>query len=176
MLKKTSFLMGYFFLALPLMAYGFDCNRPDFGVYIQDLNKDGYFVKYKERGGISYYNYTGPCHMDMHPHEKNSLTFAFIHDQLYARIAIIPENKERSEDIRDRMEKNVSRHVGTQPYSIKQDGDWWVYQWFNEKDGLKYKVKIHSRTHVGKSACYYEPLRTKLKNLSQTDDPASLAD
>jgi hypothetical protein len=57
---------------------------------------------------------------------------------------------------------------------MKQDGDWWVYQWFNKKDNLKYKVKVHSKTNEGKSVCYYEPLRAKLKNINEADDPAAL--
>lgn len=175
MLKKTSLIMVCLIL-IPFMAQGFDCNKPDFGARIEDLDKNGFFIKYMEKGGITYYNYTGPCRMDMHHHVNPSISFAFIDNELYARLVEIPEREGYTEDIRDRMEKNVSRQVGTQPYSIKQDGYWWVYQWFNEKDGLKYKVKIHSKTNKGKSACYYEPLRAKLKNLKATDDPASLAD
>ena len=67
-----------------------------------------------------------------------------------------------------------TKQLGTQPYSMKQDGDWWVYQWYNEKDNLTYKVKIHSKTNEGKSVCYYESLRAKLKNINEADDPASL--
>jgi hypothetical protein len=54
MLKKISFIMGFFILAVPLMAIGFDCNQPDFGARIEDLNTDGFFIKYMEKGGISY--------------------------------------------------------------------------------------------------------------------------
>jgi hypothetical protein len=174
MLKKMSFLMACFILAFPLLAYSFDCNKPNFGARIQDLNKDGYFVWYMEKGGISYYNYTGPCRTKIHSNANSKVSFAFIQGQLYAQIFNIPEQEGQTEDIRDRMEKNVSKHVGTQPYSMKQDGDWWVYQWFNKKDNLKYKVKVHSKTNEGKSVCYYEPLRAKLKNINEADDPAAL--
>jgi hypothetical protein len=174
MLTKCGFILGCFILAFPLAAQSFDCNNPDFGARIGDLNKDGYFIQYMEKGGITYYNYTGPCRLEMHSHVSPSIYFAFIDHQLYARIVTIPENKGRFEDIRDRMEKNVPKNVGTQPYSMKQDGAWWIYQWFDEKDNLKYKVKINGKTNEGKSACYYEPLRARLPNLSEDDDPVSL--
>ena len=174
MLKIMCFIMGFIILVFPLPAQSFDCNKPDFGANIEVLNKDGYFVKYMEKSGISYYNYTGPCRMDMHNRINPSISYAFIDNQLFAQLVKIPENEGRTEDIRDRMEKNVSKQVGTQPYSMKQDGDWWIYQWFNEKDNLKYKVKIHGKTNEGKSVCYYEPLRAKLITINEADDPASL--
>ena len=169
-------IIGYFILAFPLPAQSFDCNKPDFGACIEDLNKDEYFIKYMQKGGISYYNYIGPCRMVMHNHSNPSISYAFIGNQLYAQIINIPEKEGQTEDIRDRMEKNVPKQLGTQPYSMKQDGDWWIYQWFNEKDNLKYKVKVNGKTNEGKSVCYYEPLRSKLKNINETDDPAYLAD
>jgi len=175
MLKKMVFILGFFILVFPLPAQCFDCNKPDFGARIEELNKDGFFIQYMEKGGISYYNYTGPCRMYMHNHANPSIFYAFIENQLYAQIVTIPQREGYTEDIRDRMEKNVPRQLGTQPYSMKQDGDWWIYQWFDEKDNLNYKVKIHGKTNEGKSACYYEPLRAKLKNMHESDDPASLA-
>jgi len=174
MLKKMCFIMGFFILAFPLLAQSFDCNKPDFGARIEELNKDGYFVKYMEKAGISYYNYTGPCRMEVHERFTASISYAFVDNQLYARLVKIPENEGRTEDIRDRMEKYVSKQIGTQPYSMKQDGDWWVYQWFNEKDNIKFKVKVHSKTNEGKGAFYYEPLRAKLKLINDDDDPVSL--
>ena len=174
MLKKMSFFIGCYILVLPLLAHGFDCNKPDFGARIEVLNKDGYFVKYMEKAGISYYNYTGPCRMDIHEKYNPSISFAFIDNQLYARIMNIPEREGSIEDIRKNMEKDVSKQIGTSPHEIKQDGDWWIYQWRNEKDKLKFKVKINRKTKVGKGAFYYEPLRAKLANLNQADDPVSL--
>jgi hypothetical protein len=173
MQNKMCFIVGFFILAFPLLAQSFDCNKPDFGARIEELNKDGYFVKYMEKGGISYYNYTGPCRMEVHNHLNPSIFYAFIDNQLYALVTI-PENEGRTEDIRDRTEKYMSKQIGTQPYSMKQDGDWWVYQWFNEKDNIKMKVKIHSKTNEGKGAFYYEPLRAKLKLINDDDDPVSL--
>jgi hypothetical protein len=66
MLKKLSVFLGCFILAAPLLSHAFDCNKPEFGARIENLNKDGYFVKYMEKSGISYYNYTGACQMEVH--------------------------------------------------------------------------------------------------------------
>ena len=49
MLNKKVFIpIACFVTFFPLLCFGFDCNRPDFGSPIQDLNKDGYFIKYME--------------------------------------------------------------------------------------------------------------------------------
>ncbi|MBI5593126.1 MAG: hypothetical protein HY881_21895 [Deltaproteobacteria bacterium] len=174
MLKKTCLIMGFFILALPLLAQSFDCNKPDFGARIEALNKDGYFVKYMEKSGISYYNYTGPCRMDMHEKYNPSISYAFIDSQLYARIVNISESEDSIEDIKSTIEKNIFKQIGTAPYEIKEDGDWWIYQWFNEKDHLRFKIKINGKTKAGKGAFYYEPLRAKLKLINEADDPVSL--
>lgn len=173
MLKKMCFIMG-FILAFPLLAQSFDCNKPDFGARIEDLNKDGYFVKYMEKGGISYYNYTGPCRMELHDQNNPSISYAFIDNQLYARIINISNMVDNLENYISRIEKQVSKQIGTPQYKMKKEGDWLEYQWFNEKDNLKIKVKINSKTKEGKGAFYYEPLRAKLANLNEADDPASL--
>ena len=111
-LKKICFFIAFIILAFPLLAQSFDCNKPDFGARIEDLNKDGYFVWYMEKGGISYYNYTGPCRMEMHGHYNQSFFFAFIDDQLYARIINISPSEDSIEDIRKTMEKDVFMQIG----------------------------------------------------------------
>jgi hypothetical protein len=174
MLKKIFIFIICFVLVLPLLSYGFDCNKPDFGAKLEDLNKDGYFVKYMEKAGISYYNYTGPCRMDAHSNYNPSISYAFIDSQLYARILNISERDNSIEDIKNKMEKNVFKQIGIAPFEIKLDGDWWIYQWLNEKDNLRYKVKINDKTKTSKSAFYYEPLRAKLPNLKEEDDPVYL--
>ncbi|MCX5883635.1 MAG: hypothetical protein NTU74_18120 [Deltaproteobacteria bacterium] len=176
MLKKMCSIIVFFILAFPLLAQSFDCNKPDFGARIEDLNKDGFFIKYMEKGGISYYNYTGVCRMDMHDHVNPSISYAFIDNQLYARIINVSGEKDSLEVIRKRMEGHISKQIGTLPVEMKQDGDWWMYQWFNEKEKLKYKVKIHSKTKEAKAVFYYEPLRAKLKLMNEADDPKSLVD
>jgi len=173
MLKKTCFIMGLFILALPLLAQCFDCNKPDFGARLEDINKDGYFVKYMEKGGISYYNYTGPCRMEMHNNYTPSISYAFIDNQLYARLVKTPgENADPLDE--KRLEERVLKQIGDSKLEKKQDGDWLVYQWYNEKDKIKIKIKVHSKTNETKGAFYYEPLRAKLANLNEEDDPVSL--
>jgi hypothetical protein len=172
MLKKISMFIVYYILAIPLLSYGFDCNKPDFGAKLEDINKDGYFVKYMEKAGISYYNYTGPCRMEVHNNANPSISFAFIEDRLYARISRL----EITDPIKSisRMEERVFKQIGDSKLEKRQEGDWSVYQWYNEKDQLKYKVKYHNLSNLVKTAFYYEPLRAKLPNLKEDDDPVFL--
>jgi len=172
MLKKMCLIMG-FVLVLPLLSYGFDCNKPDFGAKLEDINKDGYFVKYMEKAGISYYNYTGPCRMEMHNNYSPSISYAFIDNQLYARLVkTLGENAAPLDE--KILEERILKQIGNSKFEKKQDGDWWVYQWFNEKDNIKIKVKVHSKTNETKGAFYYEPLRAKLPDLKAEDDPVYL--
>ncbi|MFH0999150.1 MAG: hypothetical protein V1844_27210 [Pseudomonadota bacterium] len=165
-----------FILAFPILAQSFDCNKPDFGARIEDLNKDGYFVKYMEKDVISYYNYTGPCRMDMHNIHNPRISYAFIDNQLYARIASVPGRNDLGsfESRIKKMEERVSQQIGTKAYETKQEGNWTVFQWYNEKDQIKFKLKLHKKTMEQKSAYYYEPLRAKLKRIHGDDDPVSL--
>lgn len=169
-----SFFIGCFILVLPLLAHGFDCNKPDFGARLETMNKDGFFVKYMEKAGISYYNYTGPCRMELHNQFNPSISYAFIDNQLYARIITAINMADNLETFISKIEKQVSNQIGTPHYQMKQEGDWLEYQWFNQKDNLKLKIKLNDKTKVGKGAFYYEPLRAKLPDLSEDDDPVFL--
>lgn len=172
MQKKMSMLIFTFILAIPFLSYGFDCNKPDFGAKLEDINKDGYFVKYMEKAGISYYNYTGPCRMELHDNTNPSISYAFIENRLYARISRL----EITDPIKakSRVEERVFRQIGDSKLEKRQEGDWSIYQWYNEKDQLKYKIKFHNLSNLGKSAFYYEPLRSRLKFTKDSDDPVSL--
>ncbi len=174
MQKKMSMLIFTFILVLPFLSYGFDCNKPDFGAKLEDINKDGYFVKYMEKAGISYYNYTGPCRMEMHARANPAISFAFIENQLYARLIRTQEEIADPIEARKKLEERVFKQVGDSKLEKRQEGDWWIYQWYNEKDKLKFKVKIHNLTNERKTAFYYEPLRAKLPDLKEEDDPVSL--
>jgi hypothetical protein len=167
-------LIFTFILVLPFLSYGFDCNKPDFGAKLEDINKDGYFVKYMEKAGISYYNYTGPCRMEMHARANPAISFAFIENQLYARLIRTQEEIADPIEARKKLEERVFKQVGDSKLEKRQEGDWWIYQWYNEKDKLKFKVKIHNLTNERKTAFYYEPLRAKLPDLKEEDDPVSL--
>lgn len=170
-MKKMAFIVGCFVLLLPFLAHGFDCNKPDFGARLDDLNQDGYFVKYMEKDGIAYYNYTGPCRMDMHEESNPAYAYAFIDNQLYARIVRFPLNGRSPEYIKEKMEKIVSKQIGTTAYVKKQEGDWSIYQWTDTKDKMKFKVKINIKTQEGKAAYYFEPLRGKLPKKTDAEEP-----
>ena len=167
--KKTFILIGCFVMLFPLLSFGFDCNHPDFGSTIQELNTDGYFIKYMEKGGVSYYNYTGSCRMEMHSFENPAIAFAFIDNQLFARI--IRTSGADLEKTRAKFDERVSKQIGTSDMKKKQEGDLLIYQWANEKEKTKIKIKINNKTLETKGAYYYEPLREKLKSKSQTVDP-----
>lgn len=178
MLKKSTILIFCFVIAVPLLSYGFDCNKPEFGARLEDLNKEGYFVKYMEKAGISYYNYTGPCKMDVHNIHNPKVAFAFIDNQLYARIVSVSGRDDIGsyEERTKKMEERVSRQIGANKHETIQDGKWTIFQWYNEKDQIKFKLKLNNETKENKSAFYYEPLRVKLPILKDQDDPASLSD
>ncbi|MFH0995141.1 MAG: hypothetical protein V1844_06530 [Pseudomonadota bacterium] len=127
-----------------------------------------------EKAGISYYNYTGPCRMEVHARANPAISFAFIENQLYARLIKIQEEIADPIEARKKLEERVLKQVGDSKLEKQQEGDWWVYQWYNEKEKLKFKVKIHNLTNERKTAFYYEPLRAKLPNLKEADDPVSL--
>jgi hypothetical protein len=166
--KKTCILIGCLVMFFPLLSFGFDCNSPDFSSTIQDLNKDGQFVKYMEKGGVSYYNYTGPCRMGMHSFQNPAIAYAFVDDQLFARI--VTTYGDYSEKARATFEERVSKQIGTSTMTKKQEGDWLIYQWANEKEKTKFKVKFNTKTLEQKGAFYYEPLREKLKSKGGTAD------
>jgi hypothetical protein len=167
--KKTSILVSCFVMLFPLLSFGFDCNHPDFGSTIQELNKDGYFVKYMEKGGVSYYNYTGSCRMEMHSFDNPAIAFAFVEDQLFARI--IRAHESDLETSLATLEERVSKQIGTSHIKKKQEGDLLIYQWVNEKDKTQFKIKINKKINEQKGAWYFEPLREKLKSKSQAGDP-----
>ena len=64
----------------------------------------------------------------------------------------------------------MAKLIGTAQRKVKQDGDWWVYQWSNEETKLKIKTKINRKTGLTKGGIYYEPLREKLKNTAGSVD------
>ncbi len=156
---------------VPFSASAFDCNRPPFGTQLETLNSKSHFVRYMEKEGVSYYRYTGPCRMSLDEQPGAQTVYAFVNNRLYAQIMQIPGNRKGPEAIRQMLEEQVFRQMGTPPYEMKQDGDWWVYQWVDEKKHLKLKLKVHSRTNEGKCAFYYEPLRQRSSSEDLTESP-----
>jgi len=146
------------FTASCALAETFDCKDPQFGKALSELDSDGYFVKFKERDGVSYYNYTGPCKMDLHNRLSPIVAYAFINGRLYARII---------QTFNDDFEivKRAATKTGGEP-KLSMDGPWTVMTWdFPERD-LKLKTKYNKKTNASRSALYREPLRKELKALS----------
>ncbi len=167
--RKIFILISCFVTLFPILSFGFDCNNLTFGTSLQELNKDGYFVKYMEKGGVSYYNYTGPCKMPMHSIKNPAISYAFINDQLYAQILTV--SGVGIETIDPDIEKKLSLHAKSPNVKRTQEGDWVIYQGVNEKENTKIKTKINTKLRLQKGAYYYEPLRAKLKAQSQAIDP-----
>jgi hypothetical protein len=168
MVKKTFILIAIFSILSPVMSFGFDCNKPDFGATLQELNKDGYFIKYMEKDGVSYYNFTGACKMEAHYLYNPAISFAFIDGKLFARIF-----RASGTDLEDRvaLEQRLSKLMGISDMKKKQEGDLRIYQWRNEKEKTTLKIKINEKTREQKGAYYYEPLRELLKAKMNTKDP-----
>ncbi len=150
------------FLCLTLCAASiagaepFDCQTPPFGETLKSLNATGDFVKYKEKGGVEYYNYTGPCRLNLHEYVAPLVVYAFVDGKLYARIVYIlgSDNQDVNENL---LVKNLTETYGKAP-KIERSGDW-THLSLKMDDNVKYKVKFNRKTRESKSAMYYEPLR-----------------
>jgi hypothetical protein len=114
--------------------------------------------------------------MDIHNIHNPSISYAFIDNRLYARIVSVPGRDDLGsfEERTKKMEERVFQQIGTRTYETKHEGDWTILQWDNEKDKMKFKLKINKKTMEQKSSFYYEPLRAKLPNLKEDDDPVFL--
>ena len=167
--RKILIAISCFATLMPILCFGFDCNNLPFGASLQELNNDGYFVKYMERGGVVYYNYTGPCKMSFHSVKNPAISYAFINDQLYAQLLTVTGVS--IETIDPEIEKHISLYVKSPNVKRTQEGDWVFFQGVNEKEKIKLKAKINTKLRLQKGAIYYEPLREKLKAQSQSIDP-----
>jgi hypothetical protein len=147
-------------LCVSCPAQAFDCGRITFGTQLSELD-DGNFVRYKEKGGVAYYNYVGSCRMGLHENTNPAISFAFVDGRIYARII-----RTFDEDL-DTMLASIQAKAGP-PAKVSQDGEWTVYQW-TFPDDVKSKLKINRRTGETRSAVYYEPLRAKLQGSKDTD-------
>lgn len=150
-----------FIITISSTTFAFDCGRIEFGTPMSELD-DGFFVPYMEKGGVTYYNYTGPCRMGLHEYTNPAISFAFVDDRIYARLIRTFDN-----DIGQVLAK-VEAVTGPAE-KMTREGDWLIYHWSFPKD-LKSKIKYNEMTHEIRSAIYYEPLRDLLK---AEHDPAS---
>lgn len=173
-MKKSPFIAILFFLFLVTQAHAveFNCWMPPFGADLQDLNKNGEFVKYKEIGEISYYNYTGPCKFELHKHTTPTVAFAFVDEKLYARLLSFPSPDELGKvsmkallDEGDISMKTLQNKDGSAPkIDTKEykDGDWEVVQIVNQGDDRITKIKFNRKLRVIKSAVYSKPIHDML--------------
>jgi len=132
-------------------AENFDCVRPVFGVSMESIPDHQFFVKYKESGGVAYYNYTGPCRLAMHEHVAPTIVYGFVGDKLYSRII-----HTFNDDI-EMIKKHMLTEFGTP--RIVESGDWLTLTWGKNERNLKNKVKFNLKTREAKWAMYFEPLR-----------------
>jgi hypothetical protein len=176
MLKKISVSVICFVLALPALVQAFDCLKPDYGASLEEVNKEGYFVKYKEKDGISYYNYTGPCRLPFHEHSNPAIFYAFIDNHLYAKIMTFQDSDISLEEKKANIIRRLAKTSGVSQYEVKEDGDWLIYQSYDENTNMRYKIKLNTITKLTKTAFYFERLREKLPKQKEANDPASLSD
>ncbi|MFH1139478.1 MAG: hypothetical protein V1816_25625 [Pseudomonadota bacterium] len=151
----------------PAAALGFECMNPPFGAGLAELNRNGDFVKYMEKGGVAYYNYVGPCRLNIHDRANPAISWAFIQDQLYARVIRC------SNDSRELLEKTLLKQWGP-PKRVTREGDWTVYIRQFDNNTKTFKAKFNNRTRETKLSFYHEPLRAKLKDSEKALDPANL--
>ena len=152
-MKKGCLVFSFlFFIFLPSVSQGFDCRNIPFGTELKQIDNEGYFVKYMEKEGVSFYNYTGPCRMVLHECVNAAVSYAFVDGKMYARII------RTFNDSLERIEKITVSDAGA-PDSKALEGDWIIYTWNYPEKKLKSKVKFNRATRETRSALYYEPLR-----------------
>jgi len=149
--------MGLVFVALfalPAVAGDFNSIYPPFGEKMVNLDNASYFVKYMEKGSVSYYNYLGPREKDpIYEHSSPHMVYAFVDSKLYARIS-----RNWGEDF-SVISANMEKVFGA-PDKRYEEGDWTVCQWNTLKgEDITLKVKFNKTTREVKTAHYYNPLR-----------------
>ena len=132
-------------------AGGFDCAKPSYGKPLASMNDDGYFVKFHEDNGVSYYNFTGPCKLGVHERLAPVIVYGVVDGKLYSRVM-----KTDHDDIAI-IQQVTTKLAGTPKTTV--EGDWTVMRWNFPEKMMKMKLKYNNVTRATKSALYYEPLR-----------------
>lgn len=161
----AAILLSVFCFFSPALAAEFDCNFPPFGSQLEELGNTGDFVKYKEKNGISYYNYTGKCVLPIHERVNPAISYGFINNQLYTKI-VSYSVKEANKDNPRAFKQFLMKHYGDQLQAkpkMKIEGDWEIYRIMLTEKDVKIKLKLNKVTQQVKTAWYYEPLRASLK-------------
>ena len=140
-------------------AERFDCVNLPFGKDLSEFNQEGHFIKYKEKDGISYYNYVGSCVIEQQKRLNVAIAYGFVDDKLYSRYITIANNDEAHAD-KELIANNITRKLGAKP-KIYDDGDWSVMDWSMPDKQQEYKLKFNMKTKMSKSVYYYTPLRPK---------------
>uniref|UniRef100_I2Q5U1 Uncharacterized protein n=1 Tax=Desulfovibrio sp. U5L TaxID=596152 RepID=I2Q5U1_9BACT len=153
MLRRVMLLLCFLSLSLAAsaLAGGFDCAKPPYGTPIADINDNGYFVKFQEKDGVAYYNYTGPCKLGIHERLAPVIVYGAVDGKLYSRIM-------KTENDNLEVIKSVTTKLAGTPQTTTE-GDWLVMRWDFPEKKVKMKLKYNNVTHATKSATYYEPLR-----------------
>jgi hypothetical protein len=140
------------------MAGDFDSIYPPFGTELSKLDNAKYFVKYMEKEGVSYYNYIGPRAKDpIYEHSSPHMVYAFVQGKLYARIA---RNWDRE---KDEILAHMTETFGKPDRNYEEDV-WSIFQWDKLKgDDITFKMKFNNQTKEVKTAHYYNPLRSLVK-------------
>ena len=142
-----------FLFAATALAGEFDCAKPPYGAPLQSINDHDYFVKFMEKGGVAYYNYTGPCRLGVHERLAPIIVYGVVDGKLYGRIM------QTEHDNIDIIKQVTSKLAGTPETTT--DGNWTVMSWDFPEKQVRMKLKFNNATKATKSAIYYEPLRPK---------------
>ncbi|MEL7640857.1 MAG: hypothetical protein AAGU21_14555 [Solidesulfovibrio sp.] len=155
MIRRALFLLCLLSLVWTAAAPagGFDCVKPPYGATISSINDNDYFVKFSEKEGVAYYNYTGPCKLGVHERLAPVIVYGAVDGKLYSRIM-----KTEHDDI-DIIKAVTTKLAGT-PQTVTE-GEWLVMSWDFPEKRIKMKLKYNSASQATKSAIYYEPLRPK---------------
>lgn len=149
-------------LCAPVQA--FDCNKLDFGAKFSELD-DGNFVMYQQKDGVSYYNYTGPCRLQVHARACPAIAYAFVDGVYYARIIRV-QGRPKNEILKD-----IETAFGA-PAKTETQGSATEYA-YNLPKGITFKFKYDDKTGVARTAMYDNAVREKLRK-SFGADPAEL--
>lgn len=153
---RRALLVSFIFVLLWAtagFAGEFDCVKPPYGAEISSINDHDYFVKFDEKEGVAYYNYTGPCRLGVHERLAPVIVYGVVDGRLYSRIM-----KTEHDDIE--IIKAVTTKLAGKPQTV-QEGDWQVMSWDFPEKKIRMKLKYNNATKATKSAIYYEPLRPR---------------
>lgn len=157
----VSFSFLILLLATPALAQDFDCNFPPFGATLESLNSNGDFIKYMEKEGVSYYNYTNQCILPIHQKVAPAVAYGFVENRLYAKFVSYTVEPEFKRGIfREFLLEKYGKQIKDKVVK-KVEGDWEIYKVVFSEKQILIKYKFNTVTHQIKANWYYQPLRDK---------------